>query len=157
MELRLRPLRDDELAEFIEASRGEYVVGLVEHARMPEDFAHRKAEGDLASVSAVASNPEGHSLYWIENEGERIGRLWFEERPSPRVGRFAWLNEVEIDEPFRGCGHGRRAMHLLEEEVRRRGLPEIVLNVWGGNDVARELYRSGGPFERAVEMAKELA
>jgi ribosomal protein S18 acetylase RimI-like enzyme len=73
------------------------------------------------------------------------------------VGRFAWLNEVEIDEPFRGRGYGRRALDLLEEEVRRRGIPEIVLNVWGGNDVARALYRSEGYFERAVEMAKELA
>jgi ribosomal protein S18 acetylase RimI-like enzyme len=157
VDLRLRPLRDEELGEFIEAIRGEYVEGLVEHARMAPDFAHRKAERDLASVTQAASIPEGHSLYWIERGGERIGRLWFEERPSPRVGRFAWLNEVEIDEPFRGRGYGRRALDLLEEEVRRRGIPEIVLNVWGGNDVARALYRSEGYFERAVEMAKELA
>ena len=157
MDLRLRPLHDDELAEFIEASRGEYVVGLVEHARMPTDFAHRKAERDLASVTGVAAIPEGHSLYWLEDRGERIGRLWFEERPSPRVGRLAWLNEVEIDEPFRGRGYGRRALDLLEEEVRARGLPEIALNVWGGNEVARGLYGSHGYFERAVEMAKELA
>jgi ribosomal protein S18 acetylase RimI-like enzyme len=157
VDLRLRPLHDDELAEFIEASRREYVVGLVEHARMSADFADRKAERDLASVTGAASIPEGHSLYWIEDGEERIGRLWFEERPSPRLGRLAWLNEVEIDEPFRGRGYGRRALDLLEDEVRARGLPEIALNVWGGNDVARALYDSHGYFERAVEMAKELA
>jgi ribosomal protein S18 acetylase RimI-like enzyme len=157
VDLRLRPLRDDELAAFIEASRAEYVVGLIAHARMPEEFAQRKAERDLASVSGVASIPDGHSLYWIDDGDERIGRLWFEERPSPRVGRVAWLNEVEIDKAFRGRGYGRRALDLLDEEVRARGIPEIVLNVWGGNDVARALYGSHGYFERAVEMAKELA
>jgi GNAT superfamily N-acetyltransferase len=155
MDIRLRPLRDDELPRFIEASRADYVDGLVAHARMPEAFARDKAAHDLAPY-AGGSIPDGHSLYWIEGNGERVGRLWFSERPSARLGRLAWLYELEIDERFRGRGYGRRALELLEDEVGRRGITEIALNVWGGNETARSLYRSRGYFERAVEMAKEL-
>jgi ribosomal protein S18 acetylase RimI-like enzyme len=154
VELRLRPLVDDELAEFIAASRSEYVQGLIEHARLPAEFAERKAERDLAAYEGPI--PDRHSFHWIEHDGGRVGRLWFEERESPRLGRIVWLNEIEIDAPFRGRGYGRTAMRLLEEDVRARGIQEIVLNVWGGNDVARSLYRAIGYFERSVEMAKEL-
>jgi GNAT superfamily N-acetyltransferase len=154
VDLRLRPLRDEELSEFIEASRADYVEDLVAHARMPEDFAHDKAEHDLAAYVGATSVPEGHSLYWIERESGPVGRLWFAERASPRIGRLVWLFELEIYEPFRGCGYGRRAMQLLEDEVRQLGIAEIALNVWGGNEPARGLYRSQGYFERSVEMAK---
>ena len=157
MELRLRPLADDELAEYIEASRAGYLSDLVDHARFPPAFAAEKAGRDFAAYTGVDSIPEGHSIYWLEDGDERVGRLWFAERPSPRLGRVVWLYDVEIEAAFRGRGYGRRAMALLEEEVRARGIEEIALNVWGGNDVARSLYRSEGYFERAVEMAKELA
>jgi ribosomal protein S18 acetylase RimI-like enzyme len=140
----------------MDAVRAEYVVGLVEHARLPADFSQDKADHDLAEYASRTAIPDGHGMFWLVAGGERIGRLWFGERPSRRLGRSAWLYDLEVDEPFRGRGHGRRAMQLLEAEVRARGLNEIALNVWGGNDGARRLYQSAGYFERAVEMVKEL-
>src|SRR5439155_8091677 len=115
MDIRLRPLRDEELGEFVEASRIDYVEGLLAHARMPEEFARDKAEHDLAAYLGASAVAEGHSMYWIEESGERVGRLWFAERPSVRIGRLAWLYELEIDEPFRGQGYGRRALQLFEQ------------------------------------------
>jgi ribosomal protein S18 acetylase RimI-like enzyme len=47
-------------------------------------------------------------------------------------------------------------MRALEAEARSRGLPVLELNVWGGNEVARALYRSEGYAERAVFMSKDL-
>lgn len=140
----------------MDAVRAEYVVGLIEHARLPVGFSQDKADHDLAEYAGRKTIPDGHGLFWLVAAGERIGRLWFGERSSRRLGRSAWLYELEVDEPFRGRGHGRRAMELLEAEVRARGLSEIALNVWGGNDGARKLYRAEGYFERAVEMVKEL-
>jgi GNAT superfamily N-acetyltransferase len=157
MDIRLRPLRNEELEEFIEASRSDYIEDLIAHARMSKEFARDKAEHDLAAFAGADAIPDGHSLYWIEDGGERVGRLWFGERSSVRVGRLVWLYELEIGQPFRGRGYGRRALELLEQEVERRGIGEIALNVWGGNEIARSLYRAQGYFERSVEMAKELA
>ncbi len=47
-------------------------------------------------------------------------------------------------------------MVALEGEARVRGLRAIEFNVWGGNVVARSLYRSLGYAERSVFMGKEL-
>ena len=48
-------------------------------------------------------------------------------------------------------------MLLLEDEARSLGLTRISLNVFGGNEVARSLYRSLGYAEKAVAMSKELS
>jgi GNAT superfamily N-acetyltransferase len=47
-------------------------------------------------------------------------------------------------------------MLLAEEEARRRGIPRLALNVFGGNNVARRLYTSLGYVENAVAMSKAL-
>jgi ribosomal protein S18 acetylase RimI-like enzyme len=67
-----------------------------------------------------------------------------------------WVYGVEIDASFRGRGLGRAAMLFVEDEARRRGIPRIALNVFGGNEVARGLYCSLGYDEVAVEMAKAV-
>ena len=53
-------------------------------------------------------------------------------------------------------GLGRATMELLESEVRDRGLENVELNVFGGNEIARKLYRSLGFDERFVQMGKRL-
>jgi ribosomal protein S18 acetylase RimI-like enzyme len=45
-------------------------------------------------------------------------------------------------------------MVFAEEEARRRGIAKVALNVFGGNAVARRLYRSLGYAETAVHMEK---
>ena len=47
-------------------------------------------------------------------------------------------------------------MQLLEGEVRAQGLDRIMLNVFGGNEQARALYRSLGYDVAAVHMSKAL-
>ena len=47
-------------------------------------------------------------------------------------------------------------MLLAEAEARRRGFDRIGLNVFGGNEVARNLYRSLGYTENAIVMSKTL-
>jgi len=144
VEVTLRALREDELGAFIERGRAEYRRQLVEFAGLDEDAADRKAEKDFVPAPT-------HSLYALE-EGERVvGTLWLAER-----GEYAWLFEIWLDPAERGRGVGRAAMLALEDEVRRRGLRGVELNVWGGNDVARSLYRSLGYGEQSVSMRKDL-
>ena len=47
-------------------------------------------------------------------------------------------------------------MMLAEDEARRRGLDTVTLNVFGGNEPARGLYRALGYDETAVFMTKGL-
>ena len=68
----------------------------------------------------------------------------------------AWLYDITIDEAARGRGLGRATMLALEAEVKALGFAEIGLNVWGGNEVARSLYRSLGYAEVSVGMRKPI-
>jgi len=47
-------------------------------------------------------------------------------------------------------------MLLAEAEAHRRGFRRIGLNVFGGNEIARNLYRSLGYTETAIHMRKNL-
>lgn len=119
----LRPLREDEYADWDHAHRAQYALGLVQHAGLSRDEAEAKVARDIPVV---------------RRDGE------------------AWLYDITIDESERGRGYGRGAMVALEDEARALGHERIALNVWGGNDVARGLYRSLGWAEDSVHMRKRL-
>jgi ribosomal protein S18 acetylase RimI-like enzyme len=152
----LRPLRDDEYAAFVEASKAGYARGIEEQGGYSRDFARRKAEDDFGKVLPNGLQTPGHAIFVVVADGEAVGRLWIAEREMG--GRRAlFIYDIEIDDTFRGRGLGRTTMLLAEEEGRRRGLPRIELNVFGGNEVARRLYRSLGYVENAVQMSKDLS
>jgi len=154
VDIRLRPLREDEFAQFLAAQRREYVRSLVEEAGMTPAEAEDKATADHASLFPDGAAKPEHRIAQLENGGgARVGHVWW----APRGAGRAYVYDLFIDEPFRGRGLGRKALELIEDDARAAGLRGIDLNVWGRNDVARRLYRSAGFFERAVFMSKELA
>jgi ribosomal protein S18 acetylase RimI-like enzyme len=159
VELRLRPLRDDEFPDFLESGRIEYVRSMVEEAGMTAQAAEEKADADHASLFPGGARQPQHRIYIVEDamSGARVGHLfWAARQPPGSTAMRAFLYELFIDEPYRGQGLGRKTLDLLEADARVEGLPGIDLNVWGGNEAARGLYRSAGFSERAVFMSKEL-
>ena len=90
-------------------------------------------------------------IWAVEADGRRVGSVFVGIRDGG-----LWLYDITIDEAERGKGYGRGAMTALEDEVRRLGHDTIGLNVWGGNEVARGLYRSLGWAEESVHMRKSL-
>jgi ribosomal protein S18 acetylase RimI-like enzyme len=98
----------------------------------------------------------GHAIFVVEAAGAAVGRLWLAER---ELGgrRTLFIYDISIEAEQQGRGYGRAAMRLAEEEARSRGIGHLELNVFGGNDVARSLYRSLGYVETAVQMAKDLS
>ena len=158
MGVRLRPLRDDELPAFIEHGRAAYARDMVTQAGLTPEQAEQKAESDWSRLLPNGAVGPGHHLFAVEEDesGERVGSLWIAERSSDFEGTAAFVYSIEIDEAFRGRGYGKHAMLLAEDEVRGRGLSHIALNVFGGNEIARSLYRSLGYMETAVFMRKAV-
>jgi len=154
--LRLRPFRDDELPGFVERGTAQYVRDLAENAGLSREQAEAKAERDWAQLLPGGRVQPDHFLYAIEDEltGEQVGDLWYAKRSIEFEGTFGYVYAIEIRERFRGFG--RRAMLLLEDDVRAAGLTAIALNVFGGNEAARSLYLSLGYAEAAVWMRKRL-
>jgi len=89
-------------------------------------------------------------------DGRPAGDLWVAEREDELTGRVLWIYDVHVDDAFRRKGLGRKAMLFAEEEASRRGVSRVSLNVFGGNDAARSLYRSLGYAELATLMRKDL-
>jgi ribosomal protein S18 acetylase RimI-like enzyme len=147
----LRPLREDEYREWDAAHRREYERGLVDFAGMERDAARAKVERDVAGVLPEGLATTGTWIWAVEADGRPVGSVFLGLR-----GADAWLYDITIHEPERGRGYGRAAMLALEEELRVLGHDSVALNVWGGNEVARGLYRSLGYLEESVHMRKRL-
>jgi len=151
----VRLLRPDEYDAWHARSEVAYAENMIESGGIDRDAAEKKAAADFASALPAGLETTGHSIYAIEDGDGVIGSLWVAERDTEQ-GRALFVYEVFIDAAARGNGHGREAMRFAEEEARRRGIPAVTLNVFGGNDVARGLYRSLGYYEVAVFMRKAL-
>jgi len=147
----LRPLRADEYDAWDAAHRAEYERGLVEDASLPRARAKAKVERNIAYVLPDGLATADTWIWVVEDDGRVAGTVF--------VGICdggAWLYDITIAEAERGKGYGRAAMTALEDEVRALGHGTIGLNVWGGNDVARGLYRSLGWAEESVHMRRTL-
>jgi ribosomal protein S18 acetylase RimI-like enzyme len=153
--LGLRPLRPDEYAAFVVDSKAGYAKGIEEQAGYSAEYARQKAEADFATILPAGLETPDHGIFMVEADGERVGMLWVAERELG-ARQVLFIYDIEIDEAHQGRGYGRTAMLLAEEEARARGINRIELNVFGGNDVARSLYRSLGYVETSLQMAKDL-
>lgn len=152
MTLRLRPLEDAEIAQLAPQIEREYAEDVERHGGFDADAARAKAAQEIPQVLADPSN----RLFALEDEDERVGHLWVGEREL-NGRRVLWVWDVFVDERHRRRGFGRQALKLAEEEARRRGLPCVRLNVFGGNQAARALYGSAGFDEIAVVMGKDVS
>jgi GNAT superfamily N-acetyltransferase len=148
-------MRDDEFERWLPETRAGYAASMAAHAGISAEAARRKADADTEQLFPGGRPSPDQSVYVVESDGRRVGGLWVAER-SLEDGRILWIYDVDIDEAERGQGYGKAAMRFAEEEARRRGLSGVALNVFGGNGVARSLYRSLGYAERAIFMKKDL-
>ena len=154
----LRRLRDDEYDAWRAHSLEGYAGDMERNGGFGHEQALAKAQLDFDRILPDGLATPGQHVWAIEGlAGEAVGHTWLGERDTPDQGRFAFVFDVYVYEDHRGRGYGRAAMLLLEEESRTLGHDRIELNVFGGNAVARGLYRSLGYEERAVYMGKRLA
>lgn len=154
--LRLRPMTPAEFPAFVAASKAGYAHDIEVHGGQTHEAAQQKAEADFPAVLPLGLETPGHFIFVVEASGELVGRLWLAER---QMGgrRTLFIYDISIDPEQQGRGYGRAAMRLAEDEARTLGIDRIELNVFGGNDVARGLYRSMGYVETSAQMRKDLA
>jgi GNAT superfamily N-acetyltransferase len=153
--IRLRPILAEEFPAFVAVSKAGYASDIEVHGGQTHEAAREKAEADFPAVLPGGLDTPGHTIFVVEADGAAVGRLWLAERELG--GRRAlYIYDISIDLDHQGRGYGRVTMKLAEEEARSRGIGRIELNVFGGNEVARNLYRSLGYAETSVQMGKDL-
>jgi ribosomal protein S18 acetylase RimI-like enzyme len=156
VEVEVRPMSGEEFAEWVPGLRERYAADMVDQAGATADGARKKAAADMERLFPGGKPADGQDVFVIEADGRRAGELWVAEREDELTGRGLWIYDVHVDDAFRRKGLGRKAMLFAEEEARRRGVSRVSLNVFGGNDVARSLYRSLGYEELATLMGKDI-
>jgi ribosomal protein S18 acetylase RimI-like enzyme len=155
MSIELRRMRADEFPGWKASSVESYSADMQENGGMPRAGADAKAISDFDRLLTQGVETPDHFLHVIEEDGSVVGYLWLAPRDSPSE-RVLFVYEVRIAEEARGRGLGRAAMEFAERFTAEQGIGRIELNVMGGNDIARGLYRALGYDEVAVYMGKNL-
>ena len=155
MSVTLRPMTDAEFDAWLPSVQVGYAEELITNGSMDPGAARVKADAAIAQLFPGGQPSPEQVIFVIEANGERVGELWLAEREE-QLRRVLWVYEVRVRERYRGRGFARAAMELAELEAKRRGLSHVALNVFGGNDPARGLYRSLGYSEDAVSMSKPV-
>jgi ribosomal protein S18 acetylase RimI-like enzyme len=135
------------------------------------DYAHDNALSGRWFTSDIASRarsefdsllPQGlqtpnHFFYEVLGEpaGPAVGWLWFAINVACDI-RSGYVYNVKIKPEFRGKGHARAALALIEEQARSEGLAGIGLHVFSFNASAHALYRSLGYGITGFNMLKVL-
>jgi ribosomal protein S18 acetylase RimI-like enzyme len=153
--LSLRPLPADEFGSWFAAMRDSYAEDMARDAGLAPDRATARAAAQMDELFPGRAPSPDQLVYVVEAAGERVGQLWLCARDDG-VQPALFIYFVGIDEDHRGKGYGKAAMELAEAEARRLGMDRVALNVFGRNEVARNLYRSLGYEENAVAMSKKL-
>jgi ribosomal protein S18 acetylase RimI-like enzyme len=152
----IRQMSSDEFERWLPQMREDYAQGIAEDGGVPVETARAKAAEEIEGLFPDGAPSPVQSVFVLEADGTPVGELWVAERDELLHRDALWVFYVHVDERYRGRGYGREAMLLAEGEARRRGLAGVALNVFGGNEIARNLYRSLGFDEQAVTMSKAL-
>jgi ribosomal protein S18 acetylase RimI-like enzyme len=148
-------MTEDEFTTWLPKMRDGYAHDMVANGGADADAAQEKAAQDTERLFPDGKPSADQLVFVLEADGERAGELWLSEQQGD-FRRVMWVFDVHVDERHRTRGIGRAAMMFAEQEAQRRGVTHVGLNVFGGNEAARALYRSLGYSEVAVSMTKAV-
>ncbi|RNI21284.1 GNAT family N-acetyltransferase [Flexivirga caeni] len=141
--MNIRPITDDELPAYIDTTRREYAEDKHRNGGIPLDEALRQSERETAQLFPDDRLCPGHEIFIGEDDaGARVGRLWM----APRGGApdTAFIYDIQVEPAARGKGYGRAIMQAAAQWARDNGYRALSLHVFGGNDIAINLYESLG-------------
>lgn len=148
-------------AEEFDAFRQESVAGYAEDnvgvGRWPRDDAPARARAEFDRLLPQGLQTPDHHLLAIREttDGPAIGFIWFAVVGAPGT-RAGFLYNIRVLPEFRGRGHARAALDMLEPIALAQGVSSIALHVFSTNTGAQALYRSLGYGITGLNMLKPL-
>lgn len=92
----------------------------------------------------------------VDDQDKMIGYLWFGIKNQFGKNRV-FIFDIHVFNEYRGKGHGKFMLKLLEQEVKDMGIDEIGLHVLGHNKKAINLYQSIGFEVTNLYMTKRFS
>ncbi|MEW2624146.1 GNAT family N-acetyltransferase [Streptomyces sp. NPDC048106] len=149
-----RPMTEDEYAGWLALEKAAYVGDIVRSGALDQEGAVRKSDQDFADLLPEGLATPDNTLLVLEAAGEPIGTAWLRHGYLPGV---SYGYSLHIHEEHRGKGYGRAAMTVGEQATFAAGDSALMFTVWGGNEVAMNLYTSTGyrivDENRSAELA----
>ncbi len=153
-EVFLIPINEVEFETWRQASFENYRDEIVKNGSTLAE-ALKKAEDDFGKLLPEGLKSKDQHIFSIKVDGKWVGTLWLGVRGASD-NRKGYIYDIVLKEETRGKGIGKKAMTLLEDEVRGLGLRHIGLHVFGHNKIARNLYESLGYEITNLNMEKTL-
>jgi len=155
--IQLVPMTEKEFKVFLERSIAEYAQDKVRAGVWSQAEALTRSRREYRTQLRDGLKSKYHHLYTIREaeRGEAVGVLWFRANLDSATPS-GFIFDIEIHEPYRRKGYGRKAMQALEEMAREMGLRQLELHVFAFNEGARSLYESLGYAVTGLNMSKRL-
>lgn len=151
---KLAPMTQTEYDAFLARSVPEYAAEHVRAGDWLESESLEKSRKEFDMLLPQGLKSEDNFLYTLHDGDDAVGMIWMKVKNQPLKSGFIY--DVFIEERFRGKGHGKTLMLLLEEKARELELKSLDLHVFGSNHVARKLYETIGYEIKHVMMSKTL-
>ncbi|MFF5405208.1 GNAT family N-acetyltransferase [Streptomyces misionensis] len=136
-----RPMTEADYSGWLTAEKASYVDGIVRSGSMSREEAARKSDDDFGKLLPDGLATPDNTLLVLEAKGEPIGTGWLRHGHLPGV---TYGYSLHVYEAHRGKGYGRAAMAAGERTTLAKGDSALMFTVWGGNEVAMNLYTSAG-------------
>ncbi|MBX7552212.1 GNAT family N-acetyltransferase [Streptomyces sp. NPDC004232] len=136
-----RPMTQDEYPGWLAAEKASYAGDIVRSGTLGAEEAERKSDRDFAKLIPEGLATPDNTFLVLEAEGETIGTGWLRHGHLPGV---TYGYSLHVREEHRGKGYGRAAMAVGERATLAGGDAALMFTVWGGNEVAMNLYTSAG-------------
>ncbi|CAI9403785.1 putative N-acetyltransferase YycN [Pleomorphomonas sp. T1.2MG-36] len=153
----LRPMRDDEFPAYLDYFIPDYAAEIAANYRLSDAAALTQAKGEIEAGLPDGVATAGQVLLSIVDlsgpDETLVGYLWY--KPDMAL-RSVFIADFHILAAHQGQGLGKRAMALLESDLRAGGFTQIKLRVAGDNDRARHVYEVSGFRVTGINMSKTL-
>jgi len=155
--IQLKPLAEEEYDAFYEYVILDYAAGLICAGNAHPDVAVQVSRQQCQPVLSDGLASPNQFFFLLHDDGLEapVGYLWWGIREQHGI-RTAALYFIGIFEPYRRRGYATQALRLLEAQVRKAGLDEIRLYVFGHNTRAWTLYEKMGYTVLSMTMAKKI-
>ena len=142
--LQLKKMNKEKFKEFSQLSQTRRKKWFVDSFDVSEEEAAVFAKKDFERILVDGFETKDNFTYsLIDKQGRDVGYLWHALRKEGNIQK-SFICDILVKKESRGQGYGRKALELLEEEVKGMGLRKIGLHVYANNSVALGLYKSMG-------------
>lgn len=154
----LVPMTAETFAAFAEEAVLNYAADNVRAGRWDEAGSLERARRNFGQLASRGLATPGHHFLEIRTgEGEAVvGHVWFAVLDEDGA-RSGYLYYIRVLPEFRGRGHAKAALDLVDAFARSLGLSKVALHVFSFNAGAQALYRSAGYWTTGSQMVKTLA